>query len=438
MSRDAASKIASKTAREIANKTVSNAAKISVLFILPDLSGGGAERTIINILQHIDRDRFLPYLGLLSATGEYLKLIPPNDITIIELPKWLSHSANMPSNSVHTLQLQSLLPRLLRVPASIYQIRALVTQLDPDIVLSSMTGLNVLTAIALKLQTKRSIRWIAREGNNFRVNLERLVKHSGLRTLVLKMIQISYRQTDRILTISQGSRTEVIQLFKLPPHQVAHIYNPVNLSQIQRSHQTKSKNHTQPLLLSNDGKYIVAVGRLQPQKGFKYLLKALHICHHQHGLDDLNLIILGEGNLRPQLEQQIQTLQLHEHVTLAGFVENPWRYIQAAEAFVLSSLWECFAHVVVEAMACNVPVVATACDYGPQEIIDNKATGILVQPQDAEALAQAIAHIITNPIQAANLVKNAAKRAQDFDAAKITHEYESLFQDVIAHNRKKT
>ena len=344
----------------------------------------------------------------------------------------------MPSNSVHTLQLQSLLPRLLRIPASIYQIRALVTQLHPDIVLSSMTGLNVLTAIALKLQTKRSIRWIAREGNNFRVNLEQLVKHPGLRSLLLKIIQISYRQADRILTISQGSRTEVTQLFKLPPHQVAHIYNPVNLSQIQRSHQTTSENHTQPLLLSNSSKYIVAVGRLQHQKGFEYLLQALHICQQQHGLDDLNLIILGEGNLRPQLEQQIQTLQLQEHVTLAGFVENPWCYIQAAEVFVLSSLWEGFAHVVVEAMACNVPVVATACDYGPQEIIDNNVTGILVQPQDADALAQAIAHIITNPIQAENLVKNAAKRAQDFDAAKITHEYENLFQNVIVHNRKKT
>ena len=229
--------------------------------------------------------------------------------------------------------------------------------------------------------------------------------------------------------MAKGSAQEFSDVYQINPTKITYIYNPLNLDQIQEFFQSSKDNPKQNLQVI-EGRYIVAVGRLQTQKGYEYLIQALHLCHHQYPLKDLKLLILGEGNQRRDLEVQIQTLKLQEYVKLAGFVENPWPYMAAAQAFVLSSLWEGFPHVVVEAMACQTPVIATDCNYGPGEIIKHNQTGLLVPTQSPEQLAAAIHQLISNPEQAARLVRNALIRAQDFDAVKITREYETLFETV--------
>ena len=412
----------------VKKQTLADAKKISVLFILPDLSGGGAERTIVDLLEYIDRDRFIPYLGLLSQTGEYLNLVTVADIRTAKLPDWLQYVLALPS-TIHSFSLKSLLPRLLRTPASIYQIQALVRAIQPDIVMTSMTGLNILTNFALGQQGSRKVQWIAREGNSFPTNLKSITKNRILKMLIFRIIQNSYSQADKILTVSKGISREVSEVYKINPGKITYIYNPTNLVQIQQAVQS-SKYKPEPNLQVSDDRYIVAVGRLYPQKGFEYLIQALYLCHHQYHLRDLKLLILGEGNYRDTLEVQIQTLKLQEYVKLAGFVENPWIYMTAAQAFVLSSLWEGFPHVVVEAMACQTPVIATDCDYGPKEIIEDDQIGLLVPIRSPEKLAGAIHQLISNPDQAARLARNALIRAQDFDAVKITREYEKLFETV--------
>jgi len=101
------------------------------------------------------------------------------------------------------------------------------------------------------------------------------------------------------------------------------------------------------------------------------------------------------------------------------------------DLFVLSSLWEGFANVVVEAMACGIPVVATNCPYGPGEIIDNGLNGILVPAKDPKALAQAIILILKNPELANSLGRCGFRRALDFDVKKIIKEYEELFCKIV-------
>ncbi|MDJ0707852.1 MAG: glycosyltransferase [Leptolyngbyaceae cyanobacterium MO_188.B28] len=405
--------------------------KLEILFILPDLSGGGAERTVVNLLRYIDRERFTPYLGLLSPQGEYLHLVNQADIKNAPLPGWLRHTLDLPSNSIHSMHFWTLLPRVMRIPVSIYQIRALIRTIGPDVVLTSMTGLNILTHIALSGLKEHSICWIAREGNNFVANLRQLVKSQLLQQLFLTIIKHCYSQADHVLTLSQGSAEEMAHDFGIAPTRVSWIYNPIHLHQIRQTLQTKPANNL------IEGRYIVAVGRLHPQKGFEDLLKALKRCHQHYQLNDLQLIIIGEGNHRSVLEEQIQALNLQHYVKLVGFVNNPWSYVAAAQIFVLPSLWEGFAHVVVEAMACQTPVIATDCDYGPKEIIVDQETGLLTLTHNPEQLAAAIHQLLTHPEKAKRLVQNAAIRAEDFDAAKITRQYERLFGAVCSLNGKR-
>lgn len=422
------------------------AQKILVLFILPDLSGGGAERTVVNILKYIDRDRFTPALALLSHKGEYLSLVDAADISCIELPRRLQHLLDLPSDSIHSSSLDTLLPRLRRVPATICQIRAIAKALNPDIILTSMTGLNILASFAFSSRTTRKFKWIARDGNNFTTNIENLFKHKIIQNFLFKLIRQRYLQADSILAISKASAAELSSEYKIPTERVSCIYNPVDLNQIwqvisskkqslrNRSSREHSSRNRHLLSVQHivRGDYIIAVGRLNAQKGFDDLLNALSICHHQYQLRSLGLLILGEGSLRQTLEAQVQALSLQRHVVLAGFVDTPWKHMAKARAFVLSSRWEGFAHVLVEAMACRVPVVATDCDYGPKEIIENGNTGLLVTPSQPAYLAKAISDLVKNPLMADRLVDNALSRAKDFDAAKIVREYEKLFTEVVS------
>jgi len=152
----------------------------------------------------------------------------------------------------------------------------------------------------------------------------------------------------------------------------------------------------------------------------------------QQARADLRLIILGEGAGRRNLEESVRRLALGERVLMPGFADDPAQWLTHADLFVLSSRWEGFGHVIAEAMACGVPVIAADCPHGPRDIIEDAATGILVANQDALALARAIAGLLDNPKQAAALAKAAARAVGRFEVGRIAGEYETLFDAVAS------
>lgn len=146
---------------------------------------------------------------------------------------------------------------------------------------------------------------------------------------------------------------------------------------------------------AREGAVVLAAGRLVAQKDFPTLLRAM--AKARVGKPDLRLILLGEGPERPALEALRAALGLGAVVDMPGHVENPLAYFARGDLFVLSSLWEGFALVLVEALGAGIPVVSTDCPAGPAEVLDGGRLGRLVPPGDAEALAEAMLATLAAP-----------------------------------------
>jgi glycosyltransferase involved in cell wall biosynthesis len=162
---------------------------------------------------------------------------------------------------------------------------------------------------------------------------------------------------------------------------------------------------------------IIAVGRLTYVKGFDILLKAFKIVNNK--IPNTYLTILGDGELKLELENQAKTLNINNNISFVGFENNPYPYFFYSDTYVLSSRWEGFPNTLLEALACNAKVVATDCKSGPREILKDNKYGILVPTEDYVSLAEGILISI-------NGVNKSNDRANAFDVKNIIQEYEEL------------
>ena len=160
---------------------------------------------------------------------------------------------------------------------------------------------------------------------------------------------------------------------------------------------------------------ILGVGRLTQAKDFPTLIRAFALVRKKRAA---RLMILGEGEERPKLEALVRELGLEREVTLPGFVDNPYKYMKRAAVFVLSSKWEGFGNVLVEAMALGTPVVSTDCPSGPAEILENGRWGRLVPVGDVYALAEAIIETLDEEHH-----PDVANRAKDFAVELAVEKY---------------
>jgi glycosyltransferase involved in cell wall biosynthesis len=170
---------------------------------------------------------------------------------------------------------------------------------------------------------------------------------------------------------------------------------------------------------------ILAVGRLTKIKGFDVLLQAFAKLIQRRELD-LHLLILGEGEERPRLEELAKRLGVSNRVFMPGFQENPYPYFVRAEVFVLSSRWEGLGMVLVEAMALGLPVIATDCPYGPRELTEEGQYGVLVPPNNATALAEAAYTLITSAERRATLGTAGAAVAEKYGINRVRS-----FEDLL-------
>jgi GalNAc-alpha-(1->4)-GalNAc-alpha-(1->3)-diNAcBac-PP-undecaprenol alpha-1,4-N-acetyl-D-galactosaminyltransferase len=182
-----------------------------------------------------------------------------------------------------------------------------------------------------------------------------------------------------------------------------------------------------------DGNRIIAIGRLEEQKGFDLLLKAFAQCVQQH--PGWTLKIIGEGSERDPLQELAGALQIADRVSWERAVKQPEKELHRSDLFVLSSRYEGFPNVLVEAMACGLPVISFDCPSGPREIINDGEDGLLVRPNDIDALVQAMSHLMSSEDERKRLGEHAIRVVERFGLARIADMWTSVFEQALGSGR---
>jgi len=229
----------------------------------------------------------------------------------------------------------------------------------------------------------------------------------------LRAISRYYPLADGIVAVSRGVSDDLVEHTSVGRDQVKVIYNPIVTPEV-LAQANEPADH--PWLNEGDVPVVLGVGRLEPQKAFDKLLQAFAQLKPRRAC---RLIIIGEGPDRRKLEELAVALGIAEDVSMPGFQRNPHAFMKKANVFVLSSDFEGFGNVLVEALAAGTPVVATDCPSGPREILDDGRFGRLVPVGDIDALAAAIGESLDEPPDEALL----AKAITRFDAATVAAQY---------------
>ncbi|MBI3378784.1 MAG: glycosyltransferase [Nitrospirae bacterium] len=374
-----------------------------ILFVIPTLSGGGSERVMVHLIRNIDRSKFNPCLVLFEKKGQYLEDLPSN-IQIFELKK-----------GGYKYGFQWLI---------LFKLRKLIEKQKPDIILSFMWYTNLIALIARSLSKSK-----CRIAVSERYGL--LISHEGwlIELLRRQVIRFFYPKANLIIVNAKEMGIQLRKMLNISENKIAVIYNPVDLKKINQLC-IKDAHH---LWYKEQIPIITAVGRLTLQKGFTYLLKAVRILLLSEGIQ-CRLVILGRGPEQERLEKLAVELGINTNVEFFGFQTNPYKYLARSTVFVLSSLYEGFPNVLLEAMALGIPSVATRCPTGPDEIITEGVDGILVPSADEKAIADAIKKLLLDDDLRKRLSEAGKRRIQDFAVEKIVKQYEDAIESVCAES----
>jgi glycosyltransferase involved in cell wall biosynthesis len=326
--------------------------KRKVLFFLPNLSGGGAEKISVTLLRQLDAQQYEITLVLVEKIGKYIELIPEH-VRLVDL-------------------------KAKKTVLSLFKLRKEIQRFKPDIVFSSLFRSNIILSMAVSM-TKHKPRMILRSPNS----PELLIQNKELGWKTKYLLGRAYKKADLVLAQTPQMREEIICHHQTDAAKVDVFLNPLDCQHIDE----QTENISPPF----DTKMIniVAAGRLSKQKGFDVLITAFAlVCELR---DDFILHILGEdGGEKEKLEQMIVALGLEKKVNLLGFQKNPYAFFYYSNLYVLSSRWEGLPNTVLENLYLRTPVVSTRCIPFMQTLIEDKVTGLLVDVDDVPALAAAI------------------------------------------------
>jgi glycosyltransferase involved in cell wall biosynthesis len=378
--------------------------RIKVLFVLTDLSGGGAERVALTVLRSLDRERVEPSLFLLRRAGVYWDEVR-QDMRV----SWAVGGSG------------ALKHRALGI------LRKLSAEVAKnDVIVGALELLpSYFACIAGKFERKPVIAWV-------HTDLEQHLPLLGRVWMQRQMIKAIYPRFRTIVFPSEAGRDAFVRMLPvtLPKTQV--IYNPIDSAMVESKAVKAGPGWADAVFAKPT---IIAVGRLKmAHKGFDLLLRA-HAELVCSGVDH-NLLILGEGPDRGLLETTARELGVSESFFLPGFEENPYRLMRRARALVLPSRFEAFGMVALEAMALGVPVICLRSAKGPVEILDGGKFGICVPSDDPKALTSAVSELLSDAALRDRYACLGKKRVASFQTEDIARQWKALIWSAVPSNTR--
>ena len=355
--------------------------KKTIIFILPDLDTGGAERIVTTIANHLPRNLFSVKILLLRKEGGYLDILK-DDVEIIDI-------------------------KTPRIRHSLKPILREIKKRKPDIVFCGFGEINAYLSLFIPLFPKT--KFIARETN---------VVSQHVKRKEIRFFYKFYSNYHRIICQSDDMMNDLIENFKIRANKIIKINNPVDFDFIEKQLEISRI----PEVFKNDYKNVVAIGNLSSRKGFDNLLKVFGHLKNEKIL----LHILGDGRDSVLLHQKKEQFGL-ENVIFHGQQKNPYQFLKYSDLFILSSRYEGFPNVLLEAGACGVYALANNCPGGINEIIQPKINGEILAIENHELFAEKILQVL-DETHYESLIKDAIRSR--FSKQFILSDYVKVFNNL--------
>lgn len=366
---------------------------MKITLVISSLSCGGAERVLVLLAKgFVDKGHDISVVTLSAKTTDFY-----------QLPFGCSRLA-LDIMSVSSGLIEAITSNIKRIAI----LRKAIQSTTPDVVISFLRLTNIKTIIALG-GTKYPV--IVTEHNDTKV-----FSYGKLWETLRRLV---YPYSSLVVSVSKGVDSS---FDSLQESKRAVIYNPIVV-------EDDGRTDNLPDEVDIDKNWLVSMGRLAEQKGFDLLLQAFHKVAFRY--PDWQLLILGQGQLRKQLEQLKDDLGLSDRVVFTGALSNPFAVLKQAKLFVMASRNEGFPMAHGEALACGLPVIATDCPSGPSEMIRHDIDGLLVPNQNVNAVATAMESLMSNESKRLQLAGTAPEVTKRFGLEAIVVEWETLIQQLM-------
>ncbi len=369
-----------------------------VLFVSGSLANGGAERVTAHLVNAFSAENYR--VGLCLVRDRVTYPIPDR------VDRYLL-SDSKPSQPI----LKSLFALPWLAPGILRRLGDAIAGFEPDVIISNSSQINCLVGAHRRIYKGRG-RWIARVGQN--------PQHEPI---VAALASRLCRSADRVVVNSHRLRDRVAATDASSPNRFVTIPNPVDAPGLSKI--VPSSQHWP----SAPAKRIVAVGRLIKQKRFDILIEAFK----QWNDRDAHLLILGEGPLRHELEQQIDEAGLSKQVTMPGFVDQVHETMAYANCFVSTSDYEGSSNALLEAQAIGLPAIATNCDFGPDELIEDGQSGLLTPCRNVPEFVSRLQQVFANRLLRSRLGECGQERAgAKHGMVEVATQWQSLVRELVS------
>jgi len=369
--------------------------KIRILHVITRLPIGGAERLLIGILQNLDKSIFKSTVCCIQDRGELADEVESLGHPVISL--------NMMRKGGYDFRVVS-------------SLRRIIIENRIDIIHTHLYHANLYGRLAAR---KEKITTISSVHNTYK-------KGKWHRHLINRWLA---KKTFAVTAGSEDVKKDLIELDRIPENKVILLPNSIDLSRVETQ-----LNHCQAKRLlgfTDDDIVIGTVGRAEKQKGHFILLEAFSKLLKRPDGKQLKLLLVGDGRLLSQLKETAKSLGISEKVNFAGNVTKLADIYRAVDIFTMPSLWEGLSLAMLEAMAAELPVVATDVG-GARDVLGNDQWGLLVPPNETDALASAIAKLLDSPDLNAAIASAGKQRVHDnYSVATLTNQLSHLYRTAL-------